>query len=79
LKRVNNLGLRNNCCDCEDLFAGVAVGDDVQVQSAGNTTQDGDFLRIDGNVVVLSTNNGNNEVRICCSNIFSVTVAAPGV
>ncbi|WP_257009452.1 hypothetical protein [Bacillus sp. 7884-1] len=29
------MGLRNNCCDCEDLFAGVAVGDDVQVQSAG--------------------------------------------
>ncbi|MFJ5758419.1 hypothetical protein ACIQAA_04505 [Neobacillus sp. NPDC093182] len=71
------MGIRNNfCCDCNDLFADVAVGEDVMVQSVGNAVQNGEFLRIDGNVVVLSTNNGNNEVRICCNNIFSVTVDA---
>jgi hypothetical protein len=75
------MGIRQNCCDCDDLFDGVAVGDDVMVQSAGNTTQNGTFLRIDGNVVVLEVVQGQNarEVRICCSNIFSVTLDPPEV
>ncbi|MCM3692004.1 hypothetical protein [Neobacillus niacini] len=75
------MGIRQNCCDCDDLFFGVNPGDNVTVQSAGNTTQNGDFLRIDGNVVVLEVGQGQNarEVRICCSNIFSVELDPPEV
>ncbi|WHZ02101.1 hypothetical protein QNH48_24495 [Neobacillus sp. YX16] len=66
------MGLRNNCCDCEDLFAGIVAGDAVQVQSVGNTTENGAFSRIVGNVVILDEGT-NGEVRICCANIFSVS------
>ncbi|MEH7352354.1 hypothetical protein V7150_02070 [Neobacillus drentensis] len=69
------MGVRINecCCSCEDLFSGIAVGQEVQVQSNGNTTANGHFSRILGNVVILDEGVKNQEVRICCANIFSVT------
>lgn len=67
------MGVRNNnCCSCEDLFSGIAVGQAVQIQSIGNTTQNGNFSTILGNVVILDEGT-NKEVRICCASIFSVT------
>lgn len=66
------MGLRGACCcSCDELFDGIVAGTRVQVQSSGNTTEEGDFSRILGNVVILDEGT-NNEVRICCANIFSV-------